>query len=110
METVKVSFEIPAPPHDYEQVVEYRVPGKDDLYWSSVHYEWRKWEGTLCRNTVRLPTARKKKPIKRVAWVNVYQNSYRDALHPTRQIADKYAGSDRIGCARVEFEKGQFDE
>lgn len=40
---------------------------------------------------------------KHVRWVNFYEGCH----HPSREIADRNAGSARIACIRVEFEEGE---
>jgi len=39
-------------------------------------------------------------------WVNIYPAGT-PAAHSTRELADKYAGHDRIACVRVEYEEGE---
>lgn len=45
---------------------------------------------------------------KHVMWVNVYPCRHPGA--PTRVLADRASGPDRIACVRVEYAEGQFDE
>lgn len=54
--------------------------------------------------------------LKRVVWMNVYEEDEGACFFPSRQKADdedrKYGDINgaRIACIRVEFEEGQFDE
>ena len=45
-------------------------------------------------------------PQRGECWVNIYPDGIPRA-HRTRELADKYAGPNRIACVRVEYEEGE---
>ena len=46
---------------------------------------------------------------KTVKYLNMFSDgSY--CIHITKDIADKFAGPNRLSCIRIEYEEGQFDE
>jgi hypothetical protein len=48
-------------------------------------------------------------PEKTVKYLNMFSDgSY--CIHITKDIADKFAGPNRLSCLRIEYEEGQFDE
>lgn len=50
-----------------------------------------------------------KEPIKHVRYYNMYPKDI-SADHATRKAADEEASDKRIGCIRVEFTEGTYDE
>lgn len=51
-----------------------------------------------------------KEPIKVVRYYNMYPTHIASSASPTRDHADLAAAYNRIGCKRVEFVEGEFDE
>ena len=45
-------------------------------------------------------------PVKHIRWVNVYDIK-NPRSHPTKEKADKYAGTNRIACIKIEYEEGE---
>lgn len=51
-----------------------------------------------------------KEPIKHVRYFNVYRDHVSNVQLNSREMADNSAVSGRIGCVRVEFTEGQYDD